>query len=92
MEKNTQLPEILIASSDKKASARLTTLKKEGRVRKIAPRVYTSNLTDTDENIVRRNLYRIVGHLYPGAQLSHRSAFELRPSTTGHFFLTYSYR
>lgn len=91
MDKNAHLPEILIATSDKKASAMLTSLKKEGRVKKIAPRVYTSNLTDTDENIVRRNLYRIVGHLYPGAQISHRSAFELRPSTEGHFFLTYSY-
>ena len=91
MENKALLPEILIASSDKKESARLTALKKDGLVRKIASRVYTSNLTDTDENIVRRNLYRIVGHLYPGALISHRSAFELRPSEGGHFFLTYFY-
>ena len=89
MENKALLPEILIASSDKKESARLTSLKKDGLVRKIASRVYTSNLTDTDENIVRRNLYRIVGHLYPGGLISHRSAFELRPSEGGHFFLTY---
>ena len=55
MENKALLPEILIASSDKKESARLTALKKDGLVRKIASRVYTSNLTDTDEIIVRRS-------------------------------------
>ena len=91
MDKNTQLPEILIASSDKKISAMITRLKKEEKIRKIASRVYTSNLTDTPEIIVGRNLYRIIGLLYPGALISHRSAFELRPSAEGHFYLTYAY-
>lgn len=91
MENITHLPEILIASSDKKLSAMITRLKKEERIRKIAPRVYTSNLADTPENIIRRNLFMIIGKLYPGALISHRSAFELRPSTDGHFYLTYSY-
>ena len=91
MDKNTQIPEVLIASSDKKLSAFITRLKKEAKIRKIAARVYTSNLTDTPENIVGRNLYRIIGQLYPGALISHRSAFELRPSVEGHFYLTYAY-
>ena len=91
MEKNPQLPEVLIASSDKKLSAMITRLKKEEKIRKIAARVYTSNLTDTPENIVGRNLYKIIGQLYPGALISHRSAFELRPSAQGHFYLTYAY-
>ena len=91
MEKYTQLPEVLIASSDKKKSAMITRLKKDGKLQKIASRVYTTNLTDTPENIVRRNLFRIIGQLYPGALISHRSAFELRPSAEGHFYLTYAY-
>ena len=91
MEKNTQLPEILIATSDKKLSAMITSLKKEEKIRKIASRVYTSNLTDAPENIIKRNLYSIIGKLYPGALISHRSAFELRPSIDGHFYLTYTY-
>ena len=91
MEKNTPLPEILIATSDKKMSAMITRLKKEEKLKKIASRVYTTNLTDTPEIIVRRNLYMIIGQLYPGALISHRSAFELRPSADGHFFLTYGY-
>lgn len=91
MEKNTQLPEVLIASSDKKLSAMITRLKKEEKIRKIAARVYTSNMTDTPESIVGRNLYMIIGQLYPGALISHRSAFELRPSAEGHFYLTHAY-
>ena len=91
MNKNTQLPEILIASSDKKMSAMITRLKKEEKLKKIAPRVYTTNLTDTPGMIVRRNLYKIIGQLYPGALISHRSAFELRPTVDGHFYLTYGY-
>ena len=76
MEKKTQLPEILIATSDKKLSAMITSLKKEEKIRKIASRVYTSNLTDAPENIIKRNLYSIIGKLYPGALISHRSAFD----------------
>ena len=91
MEKNTQLPEVLIASSDKKLSAMITRLRKEEKIRKIAARVYTSNMTDTPESIVGRNLYKIIGQLYPGALISHRSAFELRPSAEGHFYLTHAY-
>ena len=91
MEKNTLLPEVLIASSDKKLSATITRLKKEKKIRKIAARVYTSNLTDTPEVIVGRNLYKIIGLLYPGALISHRSALELRPSAEGHFYLTHAY-
>ena len=64
MEKNTQLPEILIATSDKKLSAMITSLKKEEKIRKIASRVYTSNLTDAPESIIKRNLYSIIGKLY----------------------------
>lgn len=91
MEKNTLLNEILLSSSDKKISSLLTSLRKQGKVRKIAPRVYTTNLKDSDDEIVRRNLFEIFGGLYPGAIISHRSAFELRPTDDGHFFLTYSY-
>ena len=29
--------------------------------------------------------------LYPGAILSHRSAFEFQPTEEGHIFLTYTY-
>jgi len=43
------------------------------------------------EEIIKRNLFRILGKLYPGALLSHRSAFEFQPTKAGHIFLTYTY-
>lgn len=61
------------------------------RIRLLAPRVYTTNMVDDPVNIVRRHLLPILSHLFPGAVISHRSAFELRPSEAGEFFLTYKY-
>lgn len=85
------LQEILFASSDPNVSKQLSKLEKAGKVRKIAPRVYSSNLTDKPAVIVRRNLLLILGKLYPGSMLSHRSAFEFQPTASGNIFLTYSY-
>lgn len=93
MEKNLriQLQELLFASSDKAESKRIAKFIKEGMIRKIAPKIYTSNLTDQPENIIRRNIFIILGRLYPKAVISHRSAFEFKPTAGGHIFLTYSY-
>jgi len=64
---------------------------KSGELRKIAPRVYTSNLADTAAAIVSRNLYLILGRLFPGALLSHRTALEGKPAPGGDVFLTSTY-
>jgi len=85
------LQEIIFGSPDSKISKQISKLLEEGKIRKIAPRVYSSNLTDSVENIVRRNLFQILGKLYPGAVLSHRSAFEFQPTKAGQIYLTYSY-
>lgn len=83
--------EIIFGSSDSRISKQISKLEKEGKIRKIAPRIYTPNLTEPVEVIIRRNLFRILGKLYPGAVLSHRSAFEFQPTSGGHIFLTHSY-
>jgi hypothetical protein len=85
------LQEIIFGSSDQKISKKISKLEKEGKIRKIAQRLYSSNLTDKPEEIIRRNLFMVLGGLYPGAILSHRSAFEFEPTSEGHIFLTYSY-
>ena len=85
------LQEIIFGSSDPKISKQISKLEKGGKIRKIAPRIYSSNLTEPIEEIIRRNLFLILGNLYPGALLSHRSAFEFQPTVEGHIFLTYSY-
>ena len=83
--------EVIVATSDKMESTRNTRMLREGSLIKIAPRVYTTNLEDDPQSIVRRNLFYILGQLYPGAVISHRSAYELRPTESGDFFVTYGY-
>jgi Fic family protein len=85
------LQEIIFSSSDQKISKQISKLEKNGKIRKIAQRIYSSNLIDQPEAIIRRNLFMALGRLYPGAVLSHRSAFEFEPTKEGHIFLTYSY-
>lgn len=87
----SKVQEIVFASSDKAASRRITALLKEGQIRKIAPRVYTSNFSDEPAAIIKRNWFHILSALYPEALLSHRSALEFVPTPNGHVFLTYTY-
>lgn len=58
MEKNALLNhEVVMASSDKTTNNFISKMKKEGRLIKIAAKIYTTNLNDTQENIIRRNLF-----------------------------------
>lgn len=97
MEKNLSksiyqvLHEVVFAGADKAASKQISMLVKDGKLRKIAPRIYTSNMDDQAEDIVRRNLFQILGYLFPHAVLSHRSALEYKPTPSGDIFLTYQY-
>ena len=85
------LQEVVFSSSNTKLSREISKLEKAGRLRKIAARIYSSNFTDSEDAIIRRNLFTILGKLYPGSVLSHRSALEFKPTSAGHIFLTYSY-
>jgi len=87
----SKVQEIIFSSSEKKASGRITALLREGLIRKIAPRIYTSNLVEEPASIIKRNWYRILAALFPDALLSHRSALEFKPTSAGHIFLTYTY-
>lgn len=85
------LQEVVFSSSNPKYSKQISKLEKAGKLRKIAPRIYTPNFTESPETIIRRNLFTILGKLYPGAMLSNRSALEFQPTSAGHIFLTYTY-
>jgi len=86
------LPEITFSGSNASQSKQISKQLRAKRIRKLIPRVYTSNSRDGDETIIRRNLWIILGHLYPGAILSHRSALEGGPTPEGDIFLTYKYK
>ncbi len=85
------LQEIVFSSSDTKLSKQISKLEKAGKLKKIAPRIYSSNFNDSPEVIIKRNIFAILGKLYPGSILSHRSAIEFKPTSAGHIFITYSY-
>lgn len=93
MEKNIPLylQDIVFGSSDPAISQQIAKHIREGKLKKIAPRIYTGKLTDSAEEIIKRNLFSILGTQYNGAVLSHRSAFEYRPTESGMLFLTYTY-
>jgi hypothetical protein len=87
----THLQEVVFSSSDSSYSRQISQLEKERKLRKIAPRIYTPNFEESSETIIRRNLFTVLGKLYPGALLSHRSALEFKPTSANHLFLTYTY-
>ena len=54
-----------------------------GKLRKLASRLYTRNLVDAPEAIVRRNLWSIVAGYFPGALIADRTALENAPAPDG---------
>jgi len=84
--------EIIFSSSVPSISRKISDAEKAGKLKKLAPRIYTSNLLDSEKNIIKRNLIDILAWRYPNAVISHRSAQELRPTEEGDFFLTYNFR
>ncbi len=83
------LPEVFLTSTA--LSPTLTRAVRAGEVRRLTARLFTKNMTDLPEEIVRRNLWQALGFLFPGTIISHRTALEHRPAHDGTVFLTGSY-
>ena len=83
------LPEVFLSTAG--ISTHVSRAVSAGRARKIGPRLYTTNMTDAPESIVKRNLWPIVGLLFPDAVVGHRTALEGRPTPDGSVFLTGRY-
>jgi hypothetical protein len=80
--------ELIIASEEPKEKMMLFRLLEKGRVRKLAPKVYTTNLIDSPESIIRRNLLELLAWRLPGCVISHRSAQSMRPTELGNMYIT----
>lgn len=85
------MSELIFVSSNPQEAYKISKMLHGDKIRKIAPRIYTTNFEDHPSEIIRKNIFEILGALYPGAVLSHRSAFEFSPTPTGQIFVTYSY-
>lgn len=89
---NSPLGEIEFADSSKASYRRRVAAIESGELRQLAPKIFSSNMEDSPESIMRRNWKQVLGHLYPGAVISHRTAHELLPSKEGIIHLTYRYK
>jgi len=84
---------LVLAGEDKTQARRLQRLAAAGQLRRIYAGIYTDDLTQPLESIVRRELFALCPLVAPGSIISHRSALEGgRPTTAGNLFLTGSNR
>ena len=79
---------LIYGSSDKTRSAEISRKLRAGKLRKLAPKLYTDDLRTAPEEVVRRHRLEIAAHFYPGAVISHRSALEGTLSPAGKLHLS----
>ena len=84
---------LVTAGDDKTEARRLQRLTKQGRLRRIYAGIYTDDLAQPPETVVRRELLTLCALITPAGILSHRSGLEgSRPTVAGNVFLTGSQR
>lgn len=74
-------PEVFFSTTPTSRAIRARLQREE--VRRLGPRLYTKNLTDTPEVVARRNWSRIAAGYFPGAVIVDRTALESRPGEDG---------
>jgi hypothetical protein len=80
---------IIVPGDDKTEARRLQRLTEQGQLRRIYRSIYTDDLVQPLESIVRRELFALCALIAPGSIISHRSALEgRRPTAGGNVFLT----
>jgi hypothetical protein len=80
---------LVLATEDRARARRLQRLSAAGQLRRLCPGVYTDDLVQPLESIVRRELFALCSLVAPGSIISHRSALEGgRPTAAGNLFLT----
>jgi hypothetical protein len=89
MTKIPTMAEVFISNND--MTRAVSAAMKAGSIRKIGPRLYTNNVHEDPSRIVKRNIWLIAQMLFPGAVVSHRTAFEINPTVDGSIFLSGAY-
>lgn len=78
-------PEVFVSS--RALSSPVSRAVRQGKLRKIGSRLYTRNLADPPERIVRRHLWNLVAGYLPGALIADRTAIENAPAADGSIFV-----
>lgn len=90
--KKSAAPDLpLFVLSTTEDSARVSRLVKQGRLRPLGSRLYTSDLHTPLEELGRRMRWQILGLLFPGAVITHRSALETHPASDGSLIVSGAY-
>ena len=76
-----KLPEIFVSNKD--MSSAVSKAVQAKRLRKIASRLYTRNMTEEPESIVKRNWHALLKDYFPDALIADRTALENRPANDG---------
>ncbi len=79
------LPEVFVSTSE--ISSFVSKEVARGNLRKLASRLYTKNLIESPEKLVKRHLWPIVASFFPGALIADRTAIENTPAADGSVFL-----
>ena len=79
------LPEVFVSTTA--LSKAVATAITQGRLKWLGTRLYTKNLTDAPEAIVRRNWYYLLPAYFPDAVIADRTALENKPATDGSVFI-----
>lgn len=79
------LPEVFVSTAE--TTMAVSRAVRQGKLRKIGSRLYTKNMKENPEQLVRRHLWQIVSDYLPGALISDRTAIENAPARDGSVFL-----
>lgn len=83
-----QMGEVVISTLQNRLAVHRA--EQRGELRSIAPKLYSTNMTDDPERIIRRNLWPICSAFFPGALVADRTALENTPASDGSVFLVAS--
>lgn len=79
------LPEVFISTPD--LSKKISEAVARGKLRKLGTRLYTKNMTQAPETLLRQNWYFLIKDYYPDALIADRTALENQPTRDGSVFL-----
>jgi len=83
------MPQVFL--STREISDKLASTLKRGDIRKIGPRLYTTDIVSTPAEVIRRNLWVVLDLLFPNSVIAHRTALETKPTPDGTVFLSAPY-
>lgn len=85
MTPKSPMPEVFASTTE--LSRVVSRALKAGTLRQIGPRVYTRNLQDPPEILIRRHLWPLLSSIMPEALIADRTAIEFKPSPDGSIFV-----